>query len=228
MTSSQIEQSLKHINCWIFDLDNTLYPITKSMLSQLDDHMSNFVAKFLNVNVTEARQIQKNYFRKYGLTLRGLMLNHGLDPKEFFNAIGPMDLNEVYPNPDLGSAIKTLPGRKIIYTNSSSHHAQLVLDRLGFPEVFDAIFDITAANYIPKPAVEAYEHLCSLYKINPKKAAMVDDIVKNLEPAASLGMTTIWMQTNTEWAQNSATYKNIHFVTDDIGQWTQKMGRLSS
>ena len=113
-------------------------------------------------------------------------------------------------------------------TNSSSHHAQLVLDRLGFPEVFDAIFDITAANYIPKPAVEAYEHLCSLHKINPKKTAMVDDIAKNLEPAASLGMTTIWMRTDTEWTQNNPPQKNVHFVTDDIAQWTHRIARLGS
>jgi len=198
------------------------------MLSQLDAQMSNFVANFLKVEITEARKIQKRYFQKYGLTLKGLMLNHGLDPNKFFDEVGSIDLNKIYPNPDLGHAIKSLPGRKIIYTNSSIQHAQLILDRLGFPEVFDAIFDITAANYIPKPDVVAYKNLCSLHKINPQEAAMVDDIAKNLEPAASLGMTTIWMQTNTEWAQNNTSEKNIHFITDDIYQWIHKMGTMGS
>jgi putative hydrolase of the HAD superfamily len=132
-----------------------------------------------------------------------------------------MDLTQVDPNAALGEAIAKLPGRKIIYTNASTHHAQMVLDRLGMPTVFEEIYDIAAADYVPKPAQEAYEKLCSLHSIEPNRAVMVDDIARNLEPAAMLGMTTIWMKTGAEWARDIEPEAHIDHVIGDINAWVQ-------
>jgi putative hydrolase of the HAD superfamily len=211
------------IDTWVFDLDNTLYPVTETLLRHIDEHMGKFVANFLNVDAIEARRVQKTYFKKYGLTLRGLMIHHGLDPARFFEEMTPMDLTQVDPNPALGEAIKRLPGRKIIYTNASAHHAQLVLDRLEMPDIFEAIYDIAAAEYLPKPAMEPYETLCSLYSIDPKRAIMIDDIARNLEPAAALGMTTVWMKTGAEWARDVAPEAHIDHVVGDILSWVREI-----
>jgi putative hydrolase of the HAD superfamily len=215
---------LTDIETWVFDLDNTLYPVTERLLAMIDRHMSEFVARFLNVGLVEARNIQKTYFRKYGLTLRGLMIHHGLDPVRYYDEMTPMDLNEVDPNPALADAIRKLAGRKLIYTNASSHHAEMVLDRLGMAGLFEGIFDIGAAEYLPKPAIESYRVLCDRFAVDPARAAMIDDIARNLEPAWRLGMTTVWMKTNAEWSRGDAPAEHIHHITEDLLGWIGEVG----
>ena len=214
----------QEVETWIFDLDNTLYPVTKRLLAHIDEHMGSFVAKYLGISRKEAHQIQKSYFKKYGLTLRGLMLNDGLDPARYFEEMGPMDLDEVEPNPELGEYIASLKGRKIIYTNASARHTELVLNQMKFKKnTFEAIFDIQAANYVPKPAIESYKLLCKTYSIDPNRAAMIDDIARNLEPAAQLGMMTVWKKTNAEWAKNIETETHIDHVVDDLKDWLRSI-----
>src|SRR5215471_7709756 len=114
--------ALNHVETWIFDLDNTLYPVTKALLADIDRHIGDFVADFLGVDREEARRIQKQYFRDYGLTLKGLMVEHGLDPARYFDHMNREDLYDMVPAPDLAAAITALPGRKLVYTNSSVGH----------------------------------------------------------------------------------------------------------
>jgi putative hydrolase of the HAD superfamily len=214
----------QEVETWIFDLDNTLYPVTKRLLAHIDEHMGSFVAKYLGISRKDAHQVQKSYFKKYGLTLRGLMLNDGLDPARYFEEMGPMDLDEVEPNPELGEYIASLKGRKIIYTNASARHTELVLNQMKFKKnTFEAIFDIQAANYVPKPAIESYSLLCKTYSIDPTRAAMIDDIAQNLEPAAQLGMMTVWKKTNAEWSKNIEAESHIDHVVDDLKDWLRSI-----
>ena len=215
------------IDTWVFDLDNSLYPATEKLLVQIDQHMGSFVANFLNVDAIEARRIQKTYFRKYGLTLRGLMLHHGLDPVRYYDEMTPMDLTQIEPHPALAEALRRLRGRKVIYPNASARHAEMVLDRLGIADVFDGIYDIAAAEYVPKPAIESYRILCDQHKIDPSRAVMVDDIARNLEPAATLGMTTVWMRTGAEWAQDVEPEPYIDHIIGDLLHWVRGVGETA-
>ena len=217
-TSSKVNM-LNQVNCWIFDLDNTLYPVTKDLLSEIDAQMSSFVSNFLNIDLLESRKVQKKYFREYGLTLRGLMIHHKLDPDVFFREMAPKNLEKIQPNPALGEIINSLPGRKLIYTNSAREHAELVLERLGIRSVFEGVFDIKAANYVPKPAEEPYQKMCEQFFIEPHTTLMIDDIARNLRPASALGMTTVWMQTNAEWAETSDVEDFIDITINDISTW---------
>jgi len=214
---------MAQVRTWIFDLDNTLYPVTERLLAHIDQHMGAFVANFLNVDAAEARRIQKSYFARYGLTLRGLMIHHGLDPVRYFDEMTPMDLNEVHPNPALSEAIRALEGRKLIHTNASARHAEMVLERIGLAGAFEAIFDIADAGYIPKPAIDGYRALCDRHAVDPASAAMIDDIARNLEPAAELGMTTIWMKTGAEWAAGDVAGPFIDHVVGDLLAWVGRM-----
>jgi putative hydrolase of the HAD superfamily len=213
----------RHIDTWVFDLDNTLYRTSQEMLAQIDDLMGSFISEFLNVDRVEARRIQKGYFRSHGLTLRGLMVEHGLDPKVYVDHLSQLDLSDVQPNPVLAKVLDYLPGRKVIYTNAFTEHTREVMERIGITAQFDAVYDITDANYIPKPAIESYRQLCNLHGINPKRAAMVEDISKNLEPAAELGMTTVWVQTNTAWAKDVTETGHIDHITDDLTLWLENI-----
>ncbi len=214
---------LNDVETWIFDLDNTLYPVTAKLLGDLDRHMGRFIADFLNVDRDEARRVQKTYFRQYGLTMRGLMIHHGLDPARFFERMQPMDLEDIDPDPALAEAIRRLEGRKFIYTNASIRHAAMVLERLGMAAVFDAIFDIAAADYVPKPSLDAYRALCRFHDIAPARAVMIDDIARNLVPAAEIGMTTVWLKTDAEWARSVADTGHIHHATSDLRAWLEEV-----
>lgn len=211
------------IDTWIFDLDNTLYRTSPEMLAQIDHLMGSFISEFLNVDRVEARRIQKGYFRSHGLTLRGLMVEHGLDPQIYVDHLSQLDLSDVLPNPALAETLDGLPGRKVIYTNAFTEHTREVMERIGITAHFDAVYDISDADYVPKPAIDSYRRLCDLHGIDPQRAAMVEDISRNLEPAAELGMTTVWVQTNTAWAKDVTETGHIDHITDDLTAWLQNV-----
>lgn len=207
------------IDHWIFDLDNTLYRTSPEMLAQIDELMGSFISDFLGVDRVKAREIQKGYFRAHGLTLRGLMLEHDLDPQVYIDHLSQLDLSAVEPDPDLAELLAGLPGQKIIYTNAFTAHTEEVMDRIGIAHLFDAVFDIGHADYIPKPAIDSYRRLCALHNVDPTRAAMVEDISRNLEPAAELGMTTVWIRTDTHWAKDVSETDHIDHITDDLTGW---------
>jgi len=208
--------ALAETETWIFDLDNTLYPVTERLLGDIDRHIGAFVSEFLGVDLVEARRIQKEYFREYGLTLRGLMVRHGLDPARYFDHMERTDLYDIAPDPELARAIAALGGRRIVYTNSSARHTGMVLERLGMAELFESVFAIETADYLPKPHREALEGLCRRFGLAPERTVMVDDISRNLVPAAALGMTTVWLKTDAEWARDETRGEHVHHEIHDL------------
>src|SRR5262245_20448344 len=130
------------IEAWIFDLDNTLYPRSTNIFRQVDERIRLYVRELLNVDEAEAEKIQKTFYKVHGTTLRGLMLNHAVDPDDFLEFVHKIDHSVVKPDPALGRALKQLPGKKYIFTNGSRSHAEKVAERLGFTDHFNDIFDI--------------------------------------------------------------------------------------
>ena len=184
---------------WVFDLDNTLYNAATDLFSQISQRMGVYIQSLLNLDADAARAVQKQYFHDYGTTLRGLMTVHGIDPRDFLADVHDIDYAPIVADPALDRALERLPGRKIIFTNADVPHTDRVLDRLGVTRHFDAVFDIAAADYTPKPAPEIYTALVDQYGMNPARATMVEDIARNLEPACALGMATVWVRTDTRW-----------------------------
>ncbi len=214
------------IETWVFDLDNTLYPAETNLFAQIDVRMREFIADYLALDLDEAYRVQKTYFREYGTTLRGLMSRHGLDPKEFLDFVHAIDLSPVSPSPALDAALDRLSGRKIIFTNASTDHADRVMDRLGVGHHFDAVFDIKDADYLPKPDPAVYDALVERYSLDPHKTVMVEDIARNLAPAAALGMTTVWVRTQSTVGQEGADAAHVHHVIDDLADWLQALADL--
>ncbi|HEX2146285.1 MAG TPA: pyrimidine 5'-nucleotidase, partial [Pseudorhizobium sp.] len=181
----------RHVTEWVFDLDNTLYPHHVNLFSQIDKNMSAFVAEVLQLEPDEARALQKRYYHEHGTTLQGLMLNHGINPDEFLERAHAIDYSPLMPHPELGEAIKALPGRKFIFTNGSVPHAEAAARALGILDHFDDIFDIVAADYVPKPAGATYDKFASLHRVETRKAAMFEDLPRNLQVPKALGMRTV-------------------------------------
>jgi len=180
-----------HIDTWVFDLDNTLYPHHVNLWQQVDGRIRDFVAARLKVEVTEAFRIQKDYYRRYGTTMRGMMTEHGISADEFLAYVHDIDHSPLEPNPAMGQALAQLPGRKLILTNASVAHAEKVLERLALGVEFDGVFDIISAGFEPKPARQTYRRFLDLHGVDATRAAMFEDLARNLATPHELGMTTV-------------------------------------
>lgn len=205
-------------DCWIFDLDNTLYPAACDLFSQIDERMGSFISDLLGVDRVAARRIQKQYYYEHGTTLAGLMANEGIQPEAFLDYVHDIDVTPIPPSPELREALSCLPGRRFVYTNGSRTHAENVMDRLGVAELFDGIYDIIASGYRPKPSPEPYGDLIRLYGIEPNRAVMVEDIHRNLVPAHAMGMGTVLIRTDRH-PPELEDEDHIHHVADDLLAW---------
>lgn len=220
--------TLARAETWIFDLDNTLYPASCNLFHQVDWNITRFVAELLGLPRDEARKIQKDYLRDHGTTMRGLMTHHGVDPREFMDYVHDIDLSPVEPSPRLDAALAALPGRKLIFTNGDVPHAERVMDRLGVRRHFEAVFDIVASDFVPKPRLEVYEKLTRAHDVDPARAVMVEDMPRNLVPAHALGMATVWVRTDSPWAQDLADGDHIHHAVDDLVDWLEEIAGIAA
>lgn len=212
---------LRHIDCWIFDLDNSLYPASANLFALIDIRMSQFIQHLFACGDDEARRVQKRYFHEHGTTLAGLMASHGVDPHEFLDFVHDIDLARIAADPKLVAALDRLPGRKFVFTNGDEKYAKRVLDRLGLANAFDGLHDIHAMAYVPKPDPRSYAAMCERYAIAPERALFVEDMARNLAPAKALGMTTVWIDNGSEQAGVGADPAFIDYRVADIGEWLE-------
>ena len=212
-----------HIDTWVFDLDNTLYPHHVNLWQQVDARIGEFISTFLNISAEEARVLQKDYYRRYGTSMRGMMTEHGVHADDYLAYVHKIDHSPLEPNPAMGAAIARLPGRKLILTNGSTDHADKVLERLGFRSHFEAVFDIIAAELEPKPAPRTYRRFLDLHNVDPAKAAMFEDLARNLVVPHDLGMTTVLVVPDSartvvreDWELEGRDASHVDHVTDDL------------
>lgn len=208
---------------WVFDLDNTLYPHHVDLFAQIDKNMTAFVSELLQLPPDEAKKLQKRYYHDHGTTLAGLMLHHGVDPQAFLERAHAIDYSALLPHPELGAAIKALPGRKFILTNGTVAHAEKAAGALGILDHFDDIFDIVAADYVPKPASSTFDKFMSLNRVDTAHAAMFEDLPRNLVVPKALGMRTVLLvprnleEVVTEsWERLTDEDDYIDYATDDL------------
>jgi len=191
------------IDTWIFDLDNTLYPASCNLFDQIHRRMGEFIAGLLGVDLDQAKRLQRIYFREHGTTLRGLMKIHDIDPRSFLDHVHRIDLSPIQADAPLVAALAALPGQKLVFTNGTVRHAENILGHLGIAGQFSGVFDIADCGYVPKPDPAGYAALVRRFGIVPRRAAMIEDMARNLAPAAALGMTTVWLRGTIEWARAS-------------------------
>ncbi len=223
---------MNHIDCWIFDLDNTLYPADCNLFAQVDQKMGEFISRYLGVPFVYARHLQKTYYRQFGTTLSGLMQVHRMDPKPFLDYVHDIDLACMAEAPELSAAIELLPGRKLILTNGTRRHADAVLARLALDRHFEDIFDIIAAELEPKPSPKAYDRFLEAHGVDAGKAAMFEDLARNLTVPHALGMTTVLIVPEHTrevfregWELEGRDAPHVDHVTDDLVAFLQAIGR---
>ena len=225
-----VPASLSHVTDWVFDLDNTLYPRECNLFAQIDVLITNYVMSVTALDFDAARTLQKTYYREYGTTLNGLMQQHEIDPDHFLNTVHAIDYAPVVSHPDLVDAIRALPGRKFILTNGDVGHARSVLSRLGGDDLFEHVHDIRAMSYVPKPHKAAYDGFFALHGIDPTRAAMFDDLEKNLLVPHDVGMATIQVVAGAgfvheqvdAWELTRSSGPHVHHLTDNLAQFLRE------
>jgi putative hydrolase of the HAD superfamily len=216
----------KSINCWIFDLDNTLYSGKTKVFEQVDKKMSQYISEKLNVTVEEAKKIQKNYFYEYNTTLNGMIKNHKINANEFLDFVHDIDIDFLGKDLKLSEEIKKLQGKKLIFTNGSRKHALNVTQRIGIDHHFDDIFDIVDSEFVPKPAIEPYKKLIKKHNIDPKLCVFVEDIARNLKPAYEMGMKTVWIENDEPWAKKFSDSDFVNYKTNNLPEFLRKINLL--
>lgn len=232
VASHSAPRNFERTKVWIFDLDNTLYPIECNLFGQVDQRMGEFIARFLGVPIEYARHLQKTYYRQFGTTLSGLMQVHRMDPKPFLDYVHDLDLSGLAAHPELAARIERLPGRKLIFTNGSRGHAERVAGKLGILHLFEGIFDICDADYVPKPTPACYQHFLKVHNVSAPLSAMFEDIPSNLEAPHALGMTTVLVHAASDydhpvqrkirgWLEPP---EYIHYMTHDLAGFLAGIG----
>jgi putative hydrolase of the HAD superfamily len=216
-------RTFTHIDSWVFDLDNTLYPHHVNLWQQVDARINEFVSAWLKVSHDDARVVQKDYYKRFGTTMRGMMTLHGVRADDYLAYVHKIDHSPLEPNPVMGEAIAKLPGRKLILTNGSVDHVDAVLGRLGLDSHFDGVFDIIAADLEPKPAEQTYQKFLALHSVDPARAAMFEDLSRNLVVPHQLGMTTVLVVPDgskevvrEDWELEGREAAHVDHVTDDL------------
>ncbi|PLR27723.1 pyrimidine 5'-nucleotidase [Caulobacter zeae] len=203
---------LTHVDTWLFDLDNTLYPAETQFMGLIEGRMTDFVERFTGLPREEARALQKKYYLEHGTTLAGLMTYHGMDPAQFLEEVHDVSMENLVPDQALHDAIAALPGRRLVFTNGSLGHAERVLAHLGLRAMFQDVFAIETADYIPKPSLATFDKITKLHAIDPPATAFFEDSEKNLVPAARLGMTTVLVGAHAA----ASTSEHVHHRTNDL------------
>ena len=208
-----------HIDDWIFDLDNTLYPASTRLFDLVDARMGAYIGRLLDCDPVEARRVQKGFFRDHGTTLAGLMVHHNVDPRHFLEDVHAIDLGRVARDDRLGEALRRLPGRRFVFTNGDLPYAQRVLTAIGIDDQFHGLIDIHACGYRPKPDAHGYALLVDRFGIDPRRAVLVEDMARNLVPAKALGMTTVWVNNGSDHGDHLADRAAIDYEITDVADW---------
>lgn len=224
-------EKFKQIDTWVFDLDNTLYPRHCDLFAQIDVLMTGYVAELTGHDRVAARKLQKDLYRDFGTTLRGLMETRGIDPHDFLSVVHDIDYSILPKNPSLNAMLSNLPGRRIIYTNGSVEHAENTLRAMDINlDLFDGIFDIVASDFVPKPKPEPFKLFLDAYAVDANKAAMFEDLPRNLEPAKHHGMATVLVTPQSDgdfrleaWENTGEQHDHIDHMTDDLDRFLEDL-----
>ena len=231
--SVSLRERFAHVTTWVFDLDNTLYPPDSGIWPLIDERITLFLIDLFGLDGQSARALHQHYYVRHGTTLRGLVEEDVDEAERFLEFVHDIDRSALKPNPALAREVARLPGRKLIFTNGSRNHAVLTARQLGLDGLFEDAFDIVAAGLTPKPAAAAYEAFFARYGVDPRSAAMFEDVAKNLAVPRARGMTTVLVTPregqgdhrqphDRTSAEAAALLADI--VTDDLGAF---LGRLN-
>lgn len=209
--------AFSHVTTWVFDLDHTLYPPSARLFDLIEVRMTAWVMDALGVDKREADRLRLHYWQTHGTTLAGLMREHGVDPGPYLNDVHDIPLDRLTPDPALAARVRALPGRRIVYTNGCAPYAERVIAARGLSGLFDAVYGVEDAGFLPKPERAAFDAVFARDGLAPDKAAMFEDDARNLAAPHEMGMATVHV------APARAEGSHVHFHTDDLSDFLSRL-----
>lgn len=206
-----------HVKHWVFDLDDTLYPVEARLFDQVRARMTDYIMDKLKLGHSEADRLRYDYWSRYGTTLAGLMREHGIEPGPYLIHVHDICFDALVPDTELAGHIASLPGRRIVYTNGSAAYAERVLAARGLSDAFDAIYGVEHAGFRPKPERAAFETVFARDGLQADLAAMFEDDPRNLAEPHAMGMRTVHV------APERDAGSHIHHHTDDLSGFLAKL-----
>ena len=219
---------MKNIKNILFDCDGVLYQDLEAVFGQVSKKMTEYIAKKLNMDLKKAKELQTNYFHKYNTSLNGLMMNHDIPPEEFLKYVHDIDLSFMKKDVVLRAELEKLDMRKLIFTNGSTDHAKNVLNHLGIDDLFENIFDITDAEYQPKPEPKAFDLMTKKFDLEPSETIYVEDIAKNLSIGKERGATTVWLINNEYWGKKESNKEYIDYKIENLSLFLKEIRLLKN
>tara|TARA_Y100000768_G_C23963373_1_gene676595 strand:- start:1160 stop:1843 length:684 start_codon:yes stop_codon:yes gene_type:complete len=210
---------MKNISNWVFDLDNTLYKAECGLFDKVHILMGRYIEEKLNLSSGEAQALRSKYYHQYGTTLRGLMIEHQINPDEYLEYVHQINYDVVIPDENLTNTIKDLKGKKYIFTNANYGHVEKVLEKLKMEDIFDGCFDISESDYLPKPHKEIYDSFQEKFNLDNSSTAMFEDLHINLKQPSAMGWETVWVTNNLEYNLNKDVnqQEDIQKIIDEKG-----------
>ncbi len=199
-----------HVQTWVFDLDNTLYPPAARLFDQISLRMTDWVMRNLALGRQEADALRRGYWAAHGTTLAGLMAEHGVEPVAFLDEVHAIDLGSLAPDPGLAQGLAALPGRRIVHTNADRRYAERVLAARGIAHLFAAVYGVEETGFVPKPGRAAFDRVIAADGYDPATAAMFEDEARNLAVPHALGMATVLVAA-------------AHEPAPHVGHWTDDL-----
>ncbi len=176
-----------------FDLDGTLYPARNGLWRAIKHRITRFLIERMKYSSEEAQRIRQEYLARYGTTLKGLQVEHGIDHQEYLTYVHDLPLNEfLQPDKQIRTMLEQIQLPKWIFTNSDRNHVDRVLKILELENLFDGIIDIYALGFFCKPDEKAYHNALKIARVEAtENSILIDDLFENIRSAVKLGFRTV-------------------------------------
>ncbi|XP_074283066.1 uncharacterized protein C24B11.05 [Silene latifolia] len=190
-------------DCLLFDLDDTLYPLSSGINLACRKKIEEFMLEHLHIDETEVPTMCLELYREYGTTMAGLkVLGYEFDYDEFHEYVhGSLPYENLKPDPLLRNILLSTPQRKIIFTNSDRAHVVRSLKKLGLEDCFEGVIcfetlnpsnnPISKSQVLCKPSVEAIVAAMQMANLDPKRTIFFDDSTRNIASGKEAGLHTV-------------------------------------
>ncbi|XP_057966236.1 uncharacterized protein LOC131156517 [Malania oleifera] len=135
--------------CLLFDMDDTLYPMSSGLNLACRKNIQEFMLHQLHMEESAVPSLCLDLYREHGTTMAGLKaLGYEFDDDEFHAYVhGKLPYEQALkPDPFLRTLLLSMPHRKIILTNADKAHAAEVVKRLGLEDCFEAVICFETLN----------------------------------------------------------------------------------
>ncbi|KMZ68285.1 Pyrimidine 5-nucleotidase family protein [Zostera marina] len=142
------EVRLPKYDCLLFDLDDTLYPVSFGLQSACSKNITDYMSEKLGIKDGEIPDLSNALYKTYGTTLAGLRaIGYNINYDEYHSFVhGRLPYENLKYDAVLRSLLLSLPYRKVIFTNADRIHAVKVLTLLGLEDCFEGIICFETLN----------------------------------------------------------------------------------